>query len=259
MNMAKKNKQTPGNLQSLRIGSRVRCTDDGVEGRIVWANAVAVKIKWDDGEQVTWKRDSLAERPIQIIDPDKEVQTEAPAEPPAEAPAPEGGADIITAGEPTTEPDPEGVAAETDDVATDAPALNPVIDDLPAAADRAPAFYLPPPEPESEPAAPVQTPADEEALAVPAPKRQRKAPAPPKEKKVSALDAAARVLAEEGKPMSCKEMIGAMAAKGYWSSPGGKTPDATLCSAILRELATKGDKARFQKVGPGRFAYRAQA
>ena len=59
--------------------------------------------------------------------------------------------------------------------------------------------------------------------------------------------------------MSCKEMIGAMAAKGYWSSPGGKTPDATLCSAILRELATKGDKARFTKVGPGRFAYRAQA
>ena len=43
-------------------------------------------------------------------------------------------------------------------------------------------------------------------------------------KKLSALDAAAKVLAETGQPMSCKELIEAMAAKGYWSSPGGKTP-----------------------------------
>jgi hypothetical protein len=28
--------------------------------------------------------------------------------------------------------------------------------------------------------------------------------------------------------MTCKELIGAMAAKGYWTSPGGKTPEATL-------------------------------
>jgi hypothetical protein len=62
------------------------------------------------------------------------------------------------------------------------------------------------------------------------------------------------VLAEEGKPMSCQEMIAAMAAKGYWTSPGGKTPEATLASAILRELATKGAAARFRKVGRGQFA-----
>ena len=57
-------------LPALKIGSRVRCTDDGVAGRIVWANATSVKITWDDGEQVTWRRDSLAGRLIEIIDAD---------------------------------------------------------------------------------------------------------------------------------------------------------------------------------------------
>jgi hypothetical protein len=33
---------TRTNLQTLKIGSRVRCTDDGVEGRIVWVLAGAV-------------------------------------------------------------------------------------------------------------------------------------------------------------------------------------------------------------------------
>ena len=74
-----------------------------------------------------------------------------------------------------------------------------------------------------------------------------------KPKKLSALDAAARVLAETKKPMTCQEMIEAMAAKGYWKSPAGKTPSATLYSAILRELATKKADARFQKTERGKF------
>src|SRR5262249_21336264 len=57
----------------------------------------------------------------------------------------------------------------------------------------------------------------------------------PKAKKPSALDAALRVLQEAGQPMNCQEMIEQMATKGYWTSPGGKTPAATLYSAILRE------------------------
>src|SRR5947209_1183223 len=61
----KKTKATSGNLPALRIGSRVRCTDDGVEGRIVWANAISVKIEWTDGEKVTWRRDALASKPIE--------------------------------------------------------------------------------------------------------------------------------------------------------------------------------------------------
>jgi hypothetical protein len=50
-------KQAPATntgLQTLKIGSRVRCPADGVEGRINWANGVAVKIAWADGETVTW-------------------------------------------------------------------------------------------------------------------------------------------------------------------------------------------------------------
>ena len=77
---------------------------------------------------------------------------------------------------------------------------------------------------------------------------------PEKPKKVSALDAAAKVLAETGEPMNCQEMIDAMAKKGYWTSPGGKTPHATLYSAILREINTKGKDARFKKVERGKFA-----
>jgi len=80
-----------------------------------------------------------------------------------------------------------------------------------------------------------------------------------KAKKTSALDAAAKVLGEQGKPMNCQEMIDAMAAKGYWTSPGGKTPSATLYSAILRELKTKKSEARFRKTERGKFELRAKS
>ncbi len=67
-------------------------------------------------------------------------------------------------------------------------------------------------------------------------------------KKLSALDAAAQIL------VACKEMIEAMAKKGYWSSPGGKTPASTLYSAITKEISIKGKESRFQKTDRGRFA-----
>ena len=92
-----------------------------------------------------------------------------------------------------------------------------------------------------------------------APKSQasRKAEASTAEKKkMSALDAAARVLAENKEPMSCAQMIEAMAAKGYWKSPSGQTPDATLSSAIQREISLKKGESRFTKTAPGRFAVR---
>ena len=86
------------------------------------------------------------------------------------------------------------------------------------------------------------------------PKKTRKKSAEAKAKKLSALAAAAQVLAETGQPMACKEMIEAMAQKGYWSSPGGKTPSATLYSAITKEISTKGKESRFKKTDRGRFA-----
>jgi hypothetical protein len=79
--------------------------------------------------------------------------------------------------------------------------------------------------------------------------------AEPKAKKLSALDAAAKILAETGQAMTCPALIEAMAANGYWTSPGGKTPASTLYSAILRELKTKGANARFKKTDRGRFAH----
>jgi hypothetical protein len=71
--------------------------------------------------------------------------------------------------------------------------------------------------------------------------------------KLSCLDAAAKVLGESKEPLTTKEMIEKMAAKKYWTSPGGKTPAATLYSAILRELG-KGKESRFKKTERGHFA-----
>ena len=83
------------------------------------------------------------------------------------------------------------------------------------------------------------------------PKRTKKAKADAK--RVSALDAAAKVLAAAGEPMTTKQMIEAMAEKGYWASPKGQTPSATLYSAIAREINTKGKEARFKKTERGKF------
>jgi HB1, ASXL, restriction endonuclease HTH domain len=76
-----------------------------------------------------------------------------------------------------------------------------------------------------------------------------------KPKKLSALDAAAKVLAESKEPLNTRQMIEAMAAKGYWSSPNGQTPAATLYSALSREIAAKAKDARFKKVERGQFAF----
>jgi hypothetical protein len=67
------------------------------------------------------------------------------------------------------------------------------------------------------------------------------APAPPK--KLSALAAAFLVLQETAVAMSCPQLIERMAAQGYWTSPGGKTPAATLHAALLREIKNQGPQA----------------
>ena len=92
-----------------------------------------------------------------------------------------------------------------------------------------------------------------------APASEPKSPpaaAAPGAAKLSALDAAALVLRQSGQPMSCPELIEQMAAKGYWSSPKGKTPASTLYAAMMREVQLKGAASRFVKTGPGRFAHR---
>jgi hypothetical protein len=71
---------------------------------------------------------------------------------------------------------------------------------------------------------------------------------------LSAIDAAVKVLGESKEPLSCPQMIQAMADRGYWSSPNGKTPAATLSSAIQREINTRGKEARFRKTDRGLFS-----
>jgi len=97
-------------------------------------------------------------------------------------------------------------------------------------------------------AAPADTTPAKKAKATTKPK------ADAKPKRMSAIDAAAKVLADAGMPMNCQELIAAMAEKKLWTSPGGMTPHATLYSAILREIATKGKDARFKKTERGKFA-----
>jgi hypothetical protein len=66
------------------------------------------------------------------------------------------------------------------------------------------------------------------------------------------LDAVAKVLAEAGEPLNCKQIVERAFEKGYWKSDG-KTPWATVYSAILREIQHKGAEARFRKAARGRF------
>ncbi len=102
--------------------------------------------------------------------------------------------------------------------------------------------------------APAPTATKGSKSAKPAAKQKAAREAKPKPaKRMSALDAAAQVLAASEVPMRAKEMIAAMEAKGLWTSPGGKTPEATLYAAIIREIAAKGTAARFKKHERGVF------
>lgn len=74
-----------------------------------------------------------------------------------------------------------------------------------------------------------------------------------KPKKVSLLDAAAQVLAKSDAPLNTKQMVEQVTERGLWTPGAGKTPAATLYSAILREIRSKGDQARFTKVERGKF------
>ncbi len=82
---------------------------------------------------------------------------------------------------------------------------------------------------------------------------RKQAPAKKAGKKMSGLDAAVIILAESKEPMRAKEIVEQMEAKGYWKSPGGKTPHATIYAAMLREIRDKGKDARFKKIDRGLF------
>ena len=87
-------------------------------------------------------------------------------------------------------------------------------------------------------------------------KKSAKGGQPPKYRKPSALGAAALVLAEADGPLSAGEIVKRMLEKCLWQTKG-RTPQATLYSALLRRIRKDGANSRFRKVERGRFALNA--
>lgn len=54
-------------MTTIKIGTRVWHVADNATGRIVWANAAAVRIQLDDGEKVTWKRGDLRSKGLEVF------------------------------------------------------------------------------------------------------------------------------------------------------------------------------------------------
>ncbi len=61
-----------------------------------------------------------------------------------------------------------------------------------------------------------------------------------------ALAAAAKVLETAAEPMNAKEIMAAI---------GGNTPAAMIYRAMIREIAKKGDAARFRKFDGDKFIH----
>jgi hypothetical protein len=225
--MSKKTKNAKP-LEPINVGDRVR-HPDGTEGTVTATSGSKVTIGWPNDETTTWEASYLRIRGI------KRVGDEA------NTPAPDASA--------TPEPAPVEQAQPTPVEETPAEQTPPVEQ---VAAEEPSADATPVEQVATEKAAPEQ-PAGIEPASAKKPRMRKASTGDAKEKKLSAIDAAAKVLGEAGTPMTCPEMIEAMAKKGYWTSPGGQTPSATLYSAILREINTKGADARFVKTERGKF------
>jgi hypothetical protein len=76
--------------------------------------------------------------------------------------------------------------------------------------------------------------------------KKAKTAKPKGERKGGVLDAAAKVLAEEGHPMQTDAIVQAALKKGLWKT-GGKTPGATLYSAMIRHIEKHGKTSRFRR------------
>jgi len=72
------------------------------------------------------------------------------------------------------------------------------------------------------------------------------------DKHVSGLDLVAEVLIKANEPMAAKAIAEQVIQAGWQTK--GKTPHATLYSAMIREIEKRGKDARFKKVGRGQFA-----
>lgn len=176
-----------------------------------------------------WNATSLAtNKPIRIKDvrhlkPAKNKMTDA-----AVAPIENAGADESPVVAPNEEP-----SSIPDVAALDSDLAPAVVDETPAAADD-----------QGTPSAP-EAKAPEKAADKSATQAQPG-------KGMSCLDAAEAVLKAQGRPLRCQEMIDLMKQQGLWSTTA-PTPHATLYSAILREISSKGSASRFRKAERGLF------
>lgn len=71
---------------------------------------------------------------------------------------------------------------------------------------------------------------------------------------MSGLDAAAKILAEAGKPMNVKDVVAIALESKLWATDGA-TPAATVYAAIIREISAKGAESRFRKTAKGMFEF----
>lgn len=77
--------------------------------------------------------------------------------------------------------------------------------------------------------------------------------------RMSALDAAAEILGrlaskEASIGLGVQDLIERMEKTGLWTSPGGKTPAATLYSALIREIKQRKADSRFKRFSAGKFS-----
>jgi hypothetical protein len=117
------------------------------------------------------------------------------------------------------------------------------------------------PKPEVNPTVEVITgqpvPAPVKREKKPKAEKPAKEPKPMKAPRSSGLTAAYQVLLDAGEPMACKAMVEKVLAAGTWKT-GGKTPEATIYAAIIREIRAKGSESRFRKTDRGLFAANAK-
>ncbi|MFT3880737.1 MAG: HTH domain-containing protein [Gemmatales bacterium] len=67
------------------------------------------------------------------------------------------------------------------------------------------------------------------------------------------IKAALQVLQDRKVAMTWPKLINVMATDGLWTSPGGKTPAATLYAAISRSIKDLGKASPFKKSERGKF------
>ena len=72
---------------------------------------------------------------------------------------------------------------------------------------------------------------------------------------VSGIEAALIILRESGEPMNIKQIMEKINERQL-ARLAGKTPSATISSAIQRDIIKLGDESRFVKAGKGLFAAR---